>query len=37
MSNATRHKVKIFNEFANQVLDVEVPEDRQVSLSRQEE
>ena len=32
VSNAPRHSVKIHNHHANQELDVEVPEDRSVSL-----
>ena len=32
VSNAPRHSVKIYNHHASQELDVEVPEDRSVSL-----
>ena len=28
MSNAVKHKVRIHDHFANQIVDVEVPEDR---------
>ena len=37
MSNAVKHKVKIFNHYANNVVDVEVPEDRYILWEAEDE
>ena len=37
MSNAVKHKVKIYNHYANNVVDVEVPEDRYILWEAEDE
>ncbi len=37
LSSATKHKIKIFNHYADQVVDVEVPEDRYILWEAEDE